>query len=135
MDQALEVFDRGRGELDPSHGSELVEGNRMVLSSLFESELRSVERSGDPIQDLDDVVRVDVCLVDGVRKERSGERALLDMGPLCEPGELGGVLLVESDIQPSATGSHSCQGSTELHELCTRLVTSNSSNSTACAAG
>jgi hypothetical protein len=46
-----------RSELDPIHGSELVEGGRLLLASLLESDVRAHERSGDPVQDLHDELK------------------------------------------------------------------------------
>lgn len=104
--EAPEVLDRGPDELDPGCGSELVEGGGLPIASLLESELRSLERLGDPVEDLNDVVRIDVRPVDRVREERPRERALPHVSPLHEPGELGRVLLVQRDSWRSPATGH-----------------------------
>ena len=92
-DQPVEVFDGRYGQLDPRHGSELAERDRVSGSGLLEPAGRPLERAGDPIEDLDDAARVDVRLVDGPSQEGPSERSLLHVRALGQSGSTRPVYL------------------------------------------
>jgi len=98
-DQPLEILDGGRRELDPRHGLQLVEPDRLAGASLVESELSALERAGNAVEELDDVACIDIRLVDRLGQKRSSQRSLLRVRPFREQRELRGALGIQRDVQ------------------------------------
>jgi hypothetical protein len=63
-DQAFEILDSGCRELDSRHELELVDRDRLSGACLLEPELSALECAGYAVEQLDNVPRVDVGLVD-----------------------------------------------------------------------
>jgi hypothetical protein len=78
---------------------ELVEGDGVARLGLCPPKLRAIERVRDAIQNLDHVTRIGVNLVEGGRKQGTGDRARLHVRALGQPSELLGVLVVKCDVQ------------------------------------
>lgn len=67
---------------------EILERYALAGLDLLQTLLRSLERTGNPVEDIHDAGRVRIGLVECSAQERAGERAFLHPGPLCETLEL-----------------------------------------------
>lgn len=97
-DERVEVFERGGAQLDASHELQLVERNGLAGFCLPPSEPGALVRAGDAVQQLDHVPRIGVCFVERARRQRAGQRSLLDMRSLSQSGQLRRPLAVEDDV-------------------------------------
>ena len=97
-DQPLEILDRGRRDHDPRHGSESVERDTESRLRLLAPEGRSVERPWNGVEELRDIPRVRIRLVERGRQQRSSQSALVRVRPLGQLPQLEGVLGVERDV-------------------------------------
>jgi hypothetical protein len=118
-DQPIEVLDRGGAQLDARHGSNIVEARGLPGPCLLESCVSALECPGDPIEELDNVVGIDIGVVDRPREQGSCQRPFLHMDAFGETRELRRVLLVQGHVQSTAR-AHDRQISTDRHESCTR---------------
>lgn len=85
VDQAVEILDRRAAQLDARHTLQLVELDGLAAPRLLATELCSLERSVDTVENVRDVPWVGVRLVEGVRQERARERSFVRVRPFCEP--------------------------------------------------
>jgi UPF0271 protein len=104
--QAIEILDGCRAELDPRHELELVDRDRLPGSTLIEPDLSPLEGAGNSVQELDHMTCVHVRLVNCVGEKRAGKRPFLSVRALREECELLCALGVEGDIQSAAFSSH-----------------------------
>ena len=95
----LHIPPRLRGDDDLCHsGSQLVERRSLATSCLGEALLRPLPSTWDRIQDLSDSRRIGVCVVKSRRKQRAGERPLLDVGSLGKFRKLARPLFIQGHI-------------------------------------
>lgn len=87
----------GLAQLDASH-LKVVERDGAALAPLGKSLLRTVEGPVDAVEELREMARVRVRLVERAREERAGERALLDSSTFGEDAEFLRVLVVKRDV-------------------------------------
>jgi len=97
-DQLREILNRRWGDDDAGHGLELLERHSEPSMRLLPPELRTLECIADPVEQRGDVARIGIGVVEGRRKECSGERPLVRLGSLCEPLQLQCVLLIEAHV-------------------------------------
>jgi hypothetical protein len=88
------------------HGSELVERDRLTGEGLPATQLGPLPRVGHAIEDVRDVARVGVRLVDGVGEQRARERPFLRVRALGEQPQLRGVDLIQRDVESRAAAGH-----------------------------
>jgi hypothetical protein len=99
VDESREIRDCGLAQLNARH-LEVVERNRAPGPRLLQAHLGALERTVDAVEQLGDVPRIGIGLVERVREKRAGERPFLDVRAPREPSQLRGVLAVERDVQP-----------------------------------
>jgi hypothetical protein len=102
-DEPVEVFDGDARELDASHGLQLVQRDRLAGLRLPVPELGALVRSGDAVQQLRDVTRVRVGVIECTREQGTSNRPGLDVHAIRETSELLRLLVLESDVQPLHT--------------------------------
>ncbi len=93
------MFDGGDRELDACHSLQLVQHDRLAGPGLLEATLSARKRAGNAVQQLDDVPRIGVDLIERIGMQRSRDRAGLDVHAVGEARELLRLFIVERDVQ------------------------------------
>lgn len=102
-DERVQVSAGRSSQLDLRHVLQLVERDGVSRCGLRDAQLCAVEGTIDPVEQRGNVRRVGIEIIDAAAEQRPGERALVDVDTCGEPGELGGVLAVQGDVEPLAT--------------------------------
>ena len=106
MEEPGEILRGGGAQLDPGHGSKLVERQSLPGPRLFDPELRSLVCSLDAVEQLGDMLRVRIGLVQRSCEQRPRQRPLLHASSLGEARQLRRMLGVERDVEPVTAARH-----------------------------
>ena len=117
--EARDVFDGGRADLDSEQVSKIFEWNALASTPLLAPELCTLQGTGNAVEELDHARRVDIRLVDRAREKRPRECSLLCVCLLGHAAEFLGVFRIERDVQADAAlARHRLKNSTIQHVSC-----------------
>jgi hypothetical protein len=103
--QPIQVGCGSPRDLDPRHALQVVESHCPTSPGILESLPGSLQRAWQAIQQGSHVPRIGVCLVQSLRKQRSCERAFIDVRSFGQPGQLGRIRWIERDVEtPTCIG-------------------------------
>ena len=115
VDQVGERAGRRLGDDDSRHSRlELVERNGLASFQVCKPGGNPFASTRDPIEQIRDVTRVGIDLVERLGEKRASDRALLDVKPVGELAQTLGVFVVERNVDAVR-----CHVSVMLHALCT----------------
>lgn len=117
VDQAVEVGDRHRAQLDPGHALQIIERDRLAANRLLPPELRTRECTRNAVQQGGDACWIRISLVKRTGEQRASERPLVHVRPLSKGRELLRMLRFQGHVEATSIRCHAYK----LHET-TRAV-------------